>query len=271
MGANTQATVPPASTDDRDRDDLANRLATGLAELSLVLAPAAQSRLLNYVELLSRWNRTFNLTAVRQPIEMIDRHLIDSLSIVDLVDRVAGRRPVHFVDVGTGAGLPGIPLAISRPDLSCTLVEASGKKAAFLRQCVAALPLASVTVCHARVETLRASALDRPVDLIVSRAFSSIRDLLDMTASLVGPDTVVIAMKGPNADTELDELERAGLADSPHGSWARLANSHKLLKQKLNLPTGDVVRQAIVIAPNGRVGAISGHAGGLIEPVSRQP
>lgn len=183
-------------------------LGDGLARLGLPLAPAVQESLLHYLALLAKWNRVYNLSAIRDPAQMLTHHLLDSLAALPVLrqDRLDGRgRPVSLIDVGAGAGLPGIPLALSWPMLSLTLAEPVGKKAAFLRQCVAELGLAHrVRVHAARVETL--ATTDPPADLIICRAFASLRDFALAVRHLVTPDTQVWAMKGRRPDAELEEL-----------------------------------------------------------------
>src|SRR5947208_287506 len=123
-----------------DRAHLYSRLQTGLAELGLAPGPAACEQLLDYVELLARWNAVYNLTAVRDPLEMIERHLLDSLAVAPFV------RGDSLADLGTGAGLPGIPLAILAPERQHVLIDSNGKKTRFLREAVRALVLANVRV-----------------------------------------------------------------------------------------------------------------------------
>ena len=131
-----------------DRDPLRQRLCAGLAALQLDLPEAAIARLLAYVDLLARWNATYNLSAVRDPLEMIARHLLDSLAIVPYV------RGGTLADLGSGAGLPGIPLAIVAPQQQVTLVDSNGKKTRFLRAAVRELGLANVRVAERRVEAV---------------------------------------------------------------------------------------------------------------------
>lgn len=152
---------------------------------------------LAYVALLHKWNRVYNLTSVRDPLAMIDRHLIDSLTIAPYLQ---GQR---VLDVGTGAGLPGIPLALHRPELQFTLLDSNGKKTRFLQQVVAELSLANVQVVHGRIETYRP---DPPPDTVVSRAFASLADFLTTSAACIGPATRVLAMKARGVEAELRNL-----------------------------------------------------------------
>ena len=165
-----------------------SRLDQGLAAMDIDLPAPQRGRLLDYLRLLEKWNRVHNLTAIREPEQMVVLHLLDSLS---LLPHVAGARTL--LDVGTGAGLPGIPLAIARPDLAVTLLDASHKKAAFLRQAKAELGLANVEVACERVEGWHPPA---PFDLVVSRAFAELADFVVQAGHLVAPGGAMLAMKG---------------------------------------------------------------------------
>lgn len=153
--------------------------------MQLALPVDAQKKLLAYLALLAKWNRTYNLTAVRDPGEMVSRHVLDSLAILPLVhgDTLA--------DLGSGAGLPGIPLAIARPGLAVTLVESNGKKARFLREAVRSLPLPNVRVVQARVQDAAGS-----FDTVAARAFASLADMLAWAGQLLAPDGRWLALKG---------------------------------------------------------------------------
>lgn len=168
----------------------------GLDALALpgTLAPP----LLAYLDLLARWNRTYNLTAVRDPREMVPRHLLDSLAMAPFLGDIA-----TLADLGTGPGLPGIPLAIARPRLHVTLVEANGKKARFLREAVRTLGLANAEVVESRIE-----ALDRPgaFDAITARALATLPQILAFGAHLLGPGGRLLAMKGARPDDEIAAL-----------------------------------------------------------------
>jgi len=181
----------------------------GLARLAITLSTDARDRLLHYLALLAKWNRVYNLSAIREPDQMVRSHLLDSLAVLPVIRQAisaTNSRPVSLIDVGAGAGLPGIPLALAWPTLLLTLVEPVGKKAAFLRQCAAELGLADRVQVHAaRIETL-ASRSDPPADLIICRAFASLRDYTQAIAHLVAPDTQVWAMKGRAPTDELADL-----------------------------------------------------------------
>ena len=176
---------------------LASRLAAGVAELGVEVGPAAQDRLLAYLELMAKWNRVYNLTALRNPGEWVTHHLLDSLSVLPHV-----RGPL-VVDVGSGAGLPGLALAMARPDWQLVSVEAVDKKAAFQRQVAAELALANVKVEGRRVEGV---VLAGGADTVVSRAFSSLADFVNLTRHLLKPDGQWAAMKGRLPQEEIAAL-----------------------------------------------------------------
>src|SRR5690348_15756901 len=175
-----------------DRLPLQARLESGLAALHLGLPEAAVASLLDYLGLLVRWNKAYNLTAVRDPAEMVTRHLLDSLAVLPFV------RGETLADLGSGAGLPGIPLAIARPGLKVTLVDSNGKKARFLREAARALPLP-----NARVEQVRVEELEGSCDCITARAFASLADMLAWGGHALAADGVWLALKG---QIEKDEL-----------------------------------------------------------------
>ncbi len=172
------------------------RLDAGLGLLDVRLAPAGRDKLLAYLALLTRWNAVYNLTSVRDPLDMIAVHLLDAMSILPSVLALGPRR---IVDVGTGAGLPGVPLAIALPDVHVELVDAVAKKVSFLRQVASALPLSNIHPTHARIEAL---TLTEKPDLIVSRAFSDLSKITSSVDGLVDGSTNVLAMKGfvPHAE-----------------------------------------------------------------------
>ncbi len=244
------ASRAPASRAASPADELAGLLERGLTDMAIELSASTQARLLDYLKLLARWNRTFNLTAVRDPVAMVGLHLLDSLSILPLVKRLTAGSPAHIVDVGTGAGLPGIPLALADGGLRVSLVESNGKKVSFLRQCMADLALSNVSVRHTRIESL--DGLDPtlgPADVIVSRAFSSLREMIAATDRLIRPTTAIVAMKGPGAQDELIDLDTNGLPGRDLAQWQALARSHQLSVQTLQVAQVDAVRQAIVMVP----------------------
>lgn len=176
------------------------RLDVGLAELGLALEETGKARLLGYLALLSRWNRAYNLTAVDQPAAMVDRHLIDSLSILPWVDGC------RILDAGTGAGLPGVPLAIACPDRHFLLVDSNGKKVRFLRQVRRELGLDNIEPVHSRLEDFRPET--RP-DLVLARALAPLPRLVDQLGHLLAGGASLLAMKG-----RLEEDECAAVADA---------------------------------------------------------
>lgn len=178
------------------------RLLAGL--LALKLDPAVAAPLLRYLGELVLWNKAYNLTAVRDPAEMVTRHLLDSLS---LLPHVTGR----VLDVGSGAGLPGIPLAIARPELAVTVLDSNGKKARFLRHAQRALELNNLEVVEGRVEQHRPGA---PYDCITSRAYASLKDFLDSTGGLAAPQGRWLAMKGKLDAQELAAVPAAYQTES---------------------------------------------------------
>jgi len=186
--------------------NLPERLADGLEALPVTLDPPRQAGLLAYLELLHKWNKTYNLTAIREPERMLTHHLLDSLAILPHLG--AG----SLLDVGSGAGLPGIPLAIARPDLEVTLLDAVQKKCAFMQQTCIELGLARVRVAHARVEAWRP---DQRYAQIVSRAFSELNDMVRMTGHLLAEGGRWLAMKGAFPGAELDRLVGARLVSAP--------------------------------------------------------
>lgn len=179
-------------------------LRTGAVQLGCPLTPAQEDGLLAYVDLLSRWTKVYNLTAVRTPAEMLTHHLLDSLSVIaPLRAHLSGRPVPRLLDVGSGGGLPGVVIALLCPEWSVTCVDTVGKKAAFIRQAAAELGLPHLTALHARVETLAPSP---GFDVITARAFASLSLLVDLTRPLLRQDGVWAAMKGQPPHQEIAEL-----------------------------------------------------------------
>jgi 16S rRNA (guanine527-N7)-methyltransferase len=178
---------------------LQERLQQGALALGVALSPGQERALLDYLSLISKWNGVYNLTAVRDPSQMLSHHILDALAIVPLIAELA---PGRLLDVGTGAGLPGIVLAIALPQLNVTLLDAVQKKTAFLTQVKSELGL-SVTVQHARVEALTGT---ETYDCIVSRAFSSLAELVTLCAGRLARGGAFVAMKGAPTDAELAAL-----------------------------------------------------------------
>ena len=163
----------------------------GLAELGLELPAGARERLLEYIALLVKWNRTYNLTAIRDPLAMVAHHLLDSLAVLPHLP-LAGA-DARLADAGSGAGLPGIPLALARPQWRVALAESSQKKAAFLRQAAIELALDNVEVHEGRVEAWRPATL---FDVVISRAFAALTEFVLLCRHLVAPNGVLAAMTG---------------------------------------------------------------------------
>ncbi|MGE6793904.1 16S rRNA (guanine(527)-N(7))-methyltransferase RsmG [Pseudomonas guineae] len=177
----------------------AEELREGARELGVELSVEQHEQLLAYLALLIKWNKAYNLTAVRNPDEMVSRHLLDSLSVTDHV-REAGD---NWLDVGSGGGMPGIPLAILFPERQFTLLDSNGKKTRFLTQVKLELKLANLQVIHSRVEDYRP---DVPFSGICSRAFSSLEDFSNWTRHLGDNHSQWLAMKGVHPDDELQAL-----------------------------------------------------------------
>ncbi|WP_266168704.1 16S rRNA (guanine(527)-N(7))-methyltransferase RsmG [Dyella subtropica] len=174
------------------RDALQTQLERGIAALGLNLPEGAVARLLDYQALLERWNAAYNLTAIRDPAEMITRHLLDSLAILPYV------RGETLADLGTGPGLPGIPLAIAAPGRQILLVDSNGKKVRFLREAIRALKLEGVRAVQSRVEDVEGQ-----FDCITARAFASLEDMLGWGGHLLAPEGIWLAMKGKQPEDEL--------------------------------------------------------------------
>jgi len=172
-------------------------LAEGVAQLGFALPREAQPRLLDYLVLLQKWNRTYNLTAVREPSKMVSHHLLDCLAVAP---HVMART---IVDVGSGAGLPGIPLALALPQASVTLLESSHKRAAFLHQAKIELKLDNVAVACERVETWQPGAA---FEMVISRAFSDLAEFIKLAGRHVAPGARLAAMKGIYPHEEIAQL-----------------------------------------------------------------
>lgn len=180
-------------------NELEEALCKGLQRLAIVLTDSQVGQLLQYLQLLQQWNRAYNLTAVTDPLDMIHLHLLDSLAILPYLK---GKR---FIDVGTGPGLPGIPLAIAMPDNYFVLLDSNGKRVRFLFQVRVALGLANVAEVHARAESYQGEA---EFDGIISRAFTSLAEMVDKTRHLAGRGGIFYAMKGRYPEKELSELAK---------------------------------------------------------------
>lgn len=181
------------------------RLEQACAALGLAITEAQRRQLLGYLQLLQRWNRTYNLTAVRDLGQMLVQHIFDSLAVVRPLDGAlpAGGR---LYDIGAGAGLPGAVLAIMRPDWRVTCIDAVEKKTAFIRQAAGALGLANLAALHQRVEQLPPG----DCDVVTSRAFAALDDFARLAGQHVAPGGTLLALKGKVPDDEIARLHAAG-------------------------------------------------------------
>jgi 16S rRNA (guanine527-N7)-methyltransferase len=190
----------PAAT----RDALADLLEEGVRELGLDLSAGQKGKLLDYVALLAKWNNVYNLTAIRDPRQMLIQHILDSLSIIP---HLATMGSASALDVGSGGGLPGIVLAIVFPEWSVTVNDIVQKKSAFQSQAKAELGLSNLLVVTGRVETLQPGVeVSGKFDVIVSRAFAELADFVTLARHLVADDGAIWAMKGVRPDGEIERL-----------------------------------------------------------------
>jgi 16S rRNA (guanine527-N7)-methyltransferase len=203
---------------------LEKRLRQGLHEMGLELPLAAVEKLLNFLQLLEKWNKTYNLTAVRDPEQMVPRHLLDSLSVLPYLQ---GPR---VLDIGTGAGLPGIPLALARPDLEFTLLDSNAKKTRFATQALHELGLKNVAVVQERVEKFHPA---EKFDTLIARAFASIPDMLAASRHLCAPSGRFLVMKGVFPQEEL----------------AAVTDGYRAEVKALTIPGLDAARHMVILAP----------------------
>lgn len=182
-------------------EDLDAALADAASQLAVPLSAGQRQSLIRYLELLQRWNATYNLTSVRDPGQMLTQHLVDCLAVVGPLQRHLGGRPARLLDVGSGGGLPGVVLAAALPQVEVTCVDTVGKKAAFIRQVAAELALRNLRGVHARVE-----ALKDEFDVITSRAFAALPLFCRLTRSRLASDGLWMAMKGRVPDDEIAAL-----------------------------------------------------------------
>lgn len=181
--------------------DLAAGLSAGVQALGLGLSADQQQRLLDYVAMIQKWNKVYNLTALRDPADMLTHHLLDSLTAIAPLSRHTQGQPIKVLDVGSGGGLPGVVLAICMPELSVTCVDTVAKKAAFVQQVAVSLKLPNLRGVHARVESLT-----DPYQVICSRAFASLSDFVTWSRSAMAEGGVWMAMKGKKPQNEMDAL-----------------------------------------------------------------
>jgi len=173
-------------------------LVSGLQSLNLSQAEVKIEQLLGFIKLIEKWNKAYNLTAIRNREDMVRLHVLDSLAIVPFIE---GKR---VIDIGTGAGLPGIPLAIYMPEIEFTLLDSNAKKTRFVQQAILELKLKNVSVCHNRVEQYHP---EKGFDTVITRAFAGLSDIVELTAHLLNKDGVLLAMKGQIPD--VSKLESA--------------------------------------------------------------
>lgn len=183
------------------------KLQAGLLEMGLHISEDKQDKLIAYVLLIDKWNKVHNLTAIRDPLTMVTLHLLDSLSVLPHVQALA---PKHLLDVGAGAGLPSIPLAICLPDLQVTAIDSVLKKTSFMRQVKGELALTNFQVEYGRVEVLKAK---QPFDVVISRAFSEIALFIKLTKHVLAEGGLWLAMKGvvPNHEFENQDFKKIGI------------------------------------------------------------
>jgi 16S rRNA (guanine527-N7)-methyltransferase len=182
------------------QQDLHTILTSGLDALSLELSDMQQQQLVDYVVMIDKWNKAYNLTSVRDPKQMMVKHILDSLAIVPYLSDSADE---NIIDVGTGPGLPGMPLAIAFPNKSFTLLDSLGKRVRFMTQCVHSLKLTNVTPVQSRVEEHNG---EKPYDIVLSRAFASLKDMLHWCEHLVDSEGQFLALKGQFPQEEIDEV-----------------------------------------------------------------
>ena len=197
-------------------------LSQGLHDMDLDLSPPIQGQLLQFLRILEKWNQTYNLTAVRDPEQMVPRHLLDSLAVLPYL------QGARVLDVGTGAGLPGIPLALARPDLAFTLLDSNAKKTRFVSQAAHELGLKNVTVVQERAEKFHP---EQKFDTLIARALASIPDMLASGRHLVAPQGCFLFMKGVIPQEEL----------------AAVAGAYQAQVQALRIPGLDAARHLVIL------------------------
>ncbi len=202
----------------------ARQLAAGIAAMKLDIGEPQQQKLLAYLALLQKWNKTYNLTALRDEAKMVSHHLLDSLTLLSYI-----RNAQTLADIGSGGGMPGIPAAICRPDLQMTLVDANTKKTAFLQQAAIELGLDNVSVFAGRVENLHQTA-----DIITSRAFAELADFVSLTRHLLHENSIWAAMKGIYPQDELFRLPE---------------NVEAYQTDRLSVPMLDAERHMVLLRP----------------------
>ncbi len=209
------------------------RLLEAAARMSVELSAKQQDKLLEYLALFTRWNSAYNLSAIRDPGQMLERHIIDSLSVVNL----CGEGPL--IDVGSGGGLPGIPLAIVHPERPVTLLDSNGKKTRFLFQVATALPLPNVQVVNERVEEFQPA---QKFSAVVSRAFASIGDMVSGSEHLLAPGGRFYAMKGKLPEDELSAIPKGIKVEQVH---------------PLSVPGCDADRHLVILSREEKRGSLA--------------
>jgi 16S rRNA (guanine527-N7)-methyltransferase len=211
-----------------DRVAMSSRLQSGVAKLGVAVTPDGHERLLDFVELLTRWNGAYNLTAVRDPLEMVTRHVLDSLSVAPYVSGST------LADIGSGAGLPGIPLAILAPEREVLLIDSNGKKARFLREAIRCLGLGRVHVAEQRVEQVGGEFA-----CVTARAFAALGEMLRLCGHLLAPHGSLLALKGQLSADEVAALPSGfNVADAQplHVPGLGAARHVVIIKRSLALP-----------------------------------
>lgn len=207
-----------------------DQLKTGCHQLGLDITDVQYVLLSNYVDLLIKWNKVYNLTAIRELDGILSKHILDSLSIIKYIESS------NIIDIGTGAGLPGIIIAILKPEFEVTLLDSNSKKTAFLQQAVIQLQLGNVKVINQRVEDYQP---DKKFHIIISRAFAAVTDFVSMTQHLLETDGMLLAMKGKLLPDELDNFNNL--------------TNYKVLKSiKLNVPFLDEDRHLLEIKKDNK-------------------
>ena len=209
-------------------------LSLGIEELGLDLSGANIDRLELFLQEMARWNRVHNLTAIEDQKDSVVLHLVDSIAVLPIMDQFLGNKPVAIADLGSGGGLPAIPIAILRPEWKLTLIEAVRKKTAFLQHARGKLNLKNTEILSERVEAV---AKKRPgeFDAVISRAFTSLANFLELSLPLLKPNGLVFAMKAKRADQELHEASL--------DQWELLAD------EPLKIPNLEAERRLLVLTP----------------------
>ena len=172
-------------------------LKEGIEETSLSISDQQQQQMIEYLKLLTKWNKAFNLTSITDRKEMVIKHLLDSLIALPWI------KGTSVLDVGTGAGIPGVPLAIAKPELSFTVLDSNGKKTRFIKQAISELGIQNVQVAQARTENFHPES---PFQQIICRAYSSLTKFVEQTGSMMHPSIELLAMKGQFPTSEIEEL-----------------------------------------------------------------